>query len=939
MPSQIVTSDQYDIILSGGYRASEYLVVCPSDVVFAARLNATPPLDVISYITYDTVTVGALEDIKEGMTILVSHTDNTREAFFRGRIRKPPIDGVIYVNETGDAIVDNDYIFVLNTYDIVEKLRQPSYVDWDIPFRKIPPMVKDMQAAYCELTTAATATFTFEPTGQALTKSATIASYAWDIPDATYTVGSASTQDITIEVDTPYNDWGRLEVTDSNGVTNWFAFTITAGDPNTDTDIFRLCHDPVDYSADLDNGYTASVDYWDGVDDLLDITRVAIVVDEAYNDGDAELPNIRFVGYMMEDNGNVRGDETHGQLQNATINLSGFLQVAGEIVFYPTAITHTFTPTAWGQINTPTPTRIAAHVILEHSTLGNLAPIDWGVIDDTYFTGDADVLSTSLMDAATETAKKINASFTQDGGGQLVFRRNANFLTTAERDALDTVTPDPITLGEGMSFSLRHVHKRSTSAVNVGFSVYSLLTFEHIQITARAPANGAGQGAKQDEISGQILAPTGDIQDALDEAEERTGNWLEYLNPADMLTVDIDDGFGFISPSNDQWYKFDIPAANLPRGVAISTSTRWLCISIAPKLNDRGGRDIQAVFRRETVGGNANIFVAVVPAQTDTELSVLPPLPSYGGAWSPSPSINYETTDPEDLQPFDADDMSQTSPLPAEQGATQAGGMPPPGCARAYTTFKYDTNITMGFVTVLNDPYTLTIEGSARIEVGGELEISALLDLPGNDTGIDVQEDDEIAIEADGEWCYGVFTPEECNDADGDPTNDGGNQPEPHTGAPLENDYLGLLVARVGTTGDWTAIGVSGSFTAPTGGRLYLIINDKTGFYGDNEGSLTVTIGTPGNATYADAFYQWNLDQDGNPINVSLRTGLLIDNAAIAVVPPFDPSHSYTISLGDFNGGTGGTGNAIQFRFDDTEYADNENKPFTLTACGAEAGS
>jgi hypothetical protein len=265
--------------------------------------------------------------------------------------------------------------------------------------------------------------------------------------------------------------------------------------------------------------------------------------------------------------------------------------------------------------------------------------------------------------------------------------------------------------------------------------------------------------------------------------------------------------------------------------------------------------------------------------------------------------------------------------------------MPPPGCARAYTTFKYDTNITMGFVTVLNDPYTLTIEGSARIEVGGELEISALLDLPGNDTGIDVQEDDEIAIEADGEWCYGVFTPEECNDADGDPTNDGGNQPEPHTGAPLENDYLGLLVARVGTTGDWTAIGVSGSFTAPTGGRLYLIINDKTGFYGDNEGSLTVTIGTPGNATYADAFYQWNLDQDGNPINVSLRTGLLIDNAAIAVVPPFDPSHSYTISLGDFNGGTGGTGNAIQFRFDDTEYADNENKPFTLTACGAEAGS
>jgi hypothetical protein len=957
VPTVPLTSPQYDIVLSGGYRAREYLVICPSTVIFAARVNGTPAADVFASFAYDTVTVGAFGDIKEGQAILVGRTSNIRAAFFRGRARKPAISGTLYINETSDAIQDNDYVWVIDSYDIAEKRRRGPFVDWEIPYHGIPPMIKSadddhpLQAAYAVLTDEATAVFDLNVVMQVLTKGAAEGTYLWTIPDATYTVGSDSDPEIQIEVDTPYNQWGRLDYEDDEGNANYFVFTLTAGDPsNPAHTFFRLCHEPVDYSADLDNGYNATVNYWDGVDDLLDQTRVAVVVDETYNGGDAELGNIRFVGYFVDDTGDVRGDEKYGQIQNAAITLAGFLALAGQIHFPSLTIQHSTTPTLFDQIDTPTPVRGAAHVILEHSTLGTIAPFDWGAIDDTYFSGMAmDVPEASLVDAAAILAKKINASFTQNGSGGLVFRRNANFLSIAERDALATVTPDPITLGEGMSFSLKHAHKRRVSSVTVGFEVFDAVAGEMISLKANAPASGGGGGSEHNEFSGQLLAPSSDFQDVLDEAAQRGGDILEYNNPVDTLTINMDDGFGFFSPANDQWHKFDIAAADLPRGVAITTSTRWLCISIAPKLNTRGGRDIQAVFRRETIGGTANIDVSVVPSATDTALEVLPGMPSYGGLWSPAPSINYDTTDPDTTQPFDANDLSQTLPVPAEQGAEQASGMPPAGCARAYTTFKYASNITMGFITVLNAPYTLTIEGSARIrgDYPGCTDLTATQAnwLPRTGFGQYYPGVGLGPILITGVWYFGWL-----------------KSPEVYSEVITEielgfNEVVnGITVGRGGTR--WVQSVASNTISlnttnAPTVLPLVSNVHGIEVSYFPSYISPSTTLrmthfcmytATGKMALYADAFYEWNLSEaeetEGGVINLALRTGLLIDNAQIAVVPPFNPNHVYEgLDLGDFNGGTGGTGSELQFKFSDTVYSDNELLPFTLTVCGEDAGS
>jgi hypothetical protein len=173
----------------------------------------------------------------------------------------------------------------------------------------------------------------------------------------------------------------------------------------------------------------------------------------------------------------------------------------------------------------------------------------------------------------------------------------------------------------------------------------------------------------------------------------------------------------------------------------------------------------------------------------------------------------------------------------------------------AYTTDIYADTVQWDVGGTLDGIYTqiesagmsslagsVSVYSPIRDEISTTVTPSATVDLPGNNTGIAITTGDLISLKATLEWCYGLATPEECVNADGDPTNDGGNQPPPHTGAMIPDVYLGRLVARVGTTGPWIDIGVSGSFIASATDDLYLSINDLTGFFGDNFGSISVDV-------------------------------------------------------------------------------------------------
>jgi hypothetical protein len=104
----------------------------------------------------------------------------------------------------------------------------------------------------------------------------------------------------------------------------------------------------------------------------------------------------------------------------------------------------------------------------------------------------------------------------------------------------------------------------------------------------------------------------------------------------------------------------------------------------------------------------------------------------------------------------------------------------------------------------------------------------------GYDTGYSVN--NSVTIGASGTWCFSA-SPSDCYTGDGDGSlNPGG-------AGYLAPTIIGAsLVGRIGTSGPWTFIGQ----TTPTAfngtGELYLAMNDNLASYGDNTGSLTVTI-------------------------------------------------------------------------------------------------
>lgn len=81
---------------------------------------------------------------------------------------------------------------------------------------------------------------------------------------------------------------------------------------------------------------------------------------------------------------------------------------------------------------------------------------------------------------------------------------------------------------------------------------------------------------------------------------------------------------------------------------------------------------------------------------------------------------------------------------------------------------------------------------------------------------------------------------------------------------------------------------------------------------------------------FIDAFYMWDEDDEGNPINVELHglfDGVYIDNSKYADIPPFSESHVYT------NRPFTGTGNQFHARMVLTNATDIDSNFLFFTVC------
>jgi hypothetical protein len=950
MPTPILNSDQLQAVRSDYYSGKGYLAVVSNSVVFQAEVASTPVGDVFGAIFFTNVSVGSWTDIREGQTVLISTTISnynvaTGEVY---RVRKPPTVSILYVNEMSISLNAGDIITVINSYLPQRRDRRLNYVDYDLPFQDLAPLITNMDSAYAALTEDSEAQFSFAPVGLAMADGATIASYAWDIPGAVYNTGSASTQNVTVTIPET-TEWGRLTVTDSNGVSTWFAFSLHIGDPNTDPR-FILCHDPVTIEADIPNGYNASTTAYANytLTTVMDRTRVAVIVKETYGpEDDPDLGNVRFVGYTVKDSSTTRGDEKFGAKKSTSIEMRGFKAFTGQIPVFPIAVRDVDPPTEWDQMTKPTTERVISHLITRHSTLANLCSVDFpdfAADPDHWFGSNFDITDTSLMDAVRTVASEINGDLVSEAAGGFVFERDANFLDATGRNALPTVTPSAMNAGDRFELTLERTHEPRVGKVEMGARVFFSDGTPSVGYTAMAPAVAIGEGQERVQIPNALL-PADDAANAPAAAARRSSYWYAFKNNLMLLNDTLTDGWGCISPSTAQWWPFEIEATDTTRGVVITTATRWLLLSMRTVINQNGTQDVGASWMPETTPGRALILVAVSPSVALTELPILPVRSAYP-PYPPAASINYPTTDPTTRQHRDPFSGMQTTPWPTREAAQAAALQPTPGCATAYTNLRYASNVTMGFTTTLGAAYTLSLSGYGTVGTGAVSSVT--YDFRISDYG--------FIPYANGIFGdYAEYVP-------GEGWQQRAAVPQP--AILIKRDLSGQLVTQaefffneVLNAYSNVAINVRNYAANPAQGSILATSTNKLDTYTFSGLSSTGTLEfesytafdapnvrlykmiltgavTPPNPRKGDWFYTWVEDDEGNPTDVQLNTtgGFYINNGPIAVVPPFNPNHEYsTTYIGD--------GSPIIFRYEDADYSDNSSSAMHLRACGPGAGS
>ncbi len=644
-PSAALTSGQLDALrgtasINPTWRGAQYMSLCPNSNVFVCRVNGTPTGSSYAEITFDTVTTGSYSDVKIGQTILVSRANDRRLAFFTGRIRLTATSTILYINESSAAILDNDYIFVIDDYRVFPKLPRVDgstiYADYNKTFVQLPPVVVGVQTAYAGFTNASNKLrIAFDASSSyAATSGATISSYAWTFPgSASIISGATNTATVTIDFAESAGDWCSLLVTDSSGRTTTRRFMIFAhGTTYTPATGF----DGASITDDIASGWNGSVRAFTGVDAVLDNTLVCVWTQEWYNNTEGALlagtndpRNVNLVGRLRRESNQAQGDEQYSYLADVSFEIEGpgaqLSRLHGALI----TLLHNTGPTIWGEINNLTPWRLIVHFLAEYSTFLSLHDLTFDSTANTFLYRGLTTQGGNLLEVVNDIAQSINGALEFAPAGEARMVRDARYLSSAARNALTTIAN--LTTQDYLSLTLNIDHVLTTGRIDGSGGTFNSTTGETTPFLSIAPGVAQDYPESRGILSRQITEA--DISQSAAQAElnVRAGRSFAINNPTPELSVAHPDGYAFLVPSRRYWFTWTLSASENIRGRAYTTSTRWLLqnVSIAHD-NAIGTRTVQAEYIQDiddTTFGAAGDTVTY-PAQGEIALD-LPGIPPF----------------------------------------------------------------------------------------------------------------------------------------------------------------------------------------------------------------------------------------------------------------------------------------------------------------------
>lgn len=903
------------------YRARDILIFDPCTPIFRAQVSAVPTGSTYLSISFDTVSLGAFGDVKIGQTVIISETsDHTLNPLWEGRVAAAASSGVLPINESAFPLVLDYYVTVLDTYKPLPRVRAGSLVDGRLAFQGQTGAIKNLPSAQVVISDT-TGSFALNPTIDRFDGS-TVSSIAWDIPGASYTVGSSSTLTSTVTMPADSHTWCRLTYTLSSGVSAFMTFQLIVL-PLSGSTLPTEAIDGLRINRTW-AGHHATARAYTGVStaSVMNGTRTVIASIATLAGGAVALDSVKFVGYLTRETNNTE-NATDKSVQ---FDIASIWERAAQLPMSPIAIRDASTPTRWDEISLPTAQNVTSHILSRYSTILELCALNVDDTSDTWYGGDMNVPSSSLGDAISSLLEEINAQITPKPSGELYLRRDLRYETDANRNAADTVwTWDTSDIA---SYQYTARHDEQTGRILIGFRGY---------FTNRAPSKGGkalapsvilGTSPETQTRPNQLMMA--DLSDAnlVAAAAERAGQMLAAENPPYQLSGNARPQMSFLNPNCFQWHDIDVPATTQTRGRAISG--RHLLLSLEVEYdNETGSHTVQIEFLPETEGGGALVVADLTPNVTQLTNVITPPQYAYGGNYGGPSTLNVPD---EDTSPaFNRGDMGgMGNPIPADQNYQEGLLSPDPGCMAYAISFKNPSPVGAGFVSVLGEDYTITASGEAIIEAAYPRTLE-LVEIGYPSTIV------YLSSNADGDLYHITAITPGSYDHIWD-ARDVGDLPFTVTDAFMVSGTWLYTFANYDAGGSVISDSMIGGVISDTTnlpGAFSTISMTTT-----EDGVTAIRVlatsplpPTPGGELYGDAFYQYNKDDEGVPINVTYTGALYFNGATAAVVPPlFNESHVYEFTWE-------GDGNEIEAHYELADYTDVANVLLTLQICGPGAAT
>jgi PKD repeat protein len=599
----------------------------------------------IQDIPFDGVTVGAFTDIAADQFVTFGSAENLDD-LGRGRLRAAATSTVLKIGRSSQGvedgqvdIVDNAWIHVYPDFRVHSKIPvigtdYNEFKDSDVAVGDLtqePPPVATLgpdRARRIDATSELARLYFDGGNSYAVADAATIVSYAWDIDDGTFVLGTAAT-DAAIYADFPAGvRYVTLTVTDSNSKTHTSRRLVLAHDPANSLCVSGMQVQSITRSQ---TGLSTRLrvlqdlpraDYPDGAHIIVFEDRDPAI----YGTPDpTDWSDIVFCGWHSIDEASSTAQETHlrRETQLTCVDVLGRLDMLPgfpQRLEVPTAADITADGWHWGYMSAANMDKFLVYLIHWHSTAASVADFypsgTWADYPFVLFDASGDTLYNQLQRQAARFVPDHN--FTSDRYGRMAVVVNPLYQNPADRTA--TVQ--------------NNITVQSMSAINFGYNrnprVHTLRGSALLTQTtwldvggdktlvepvfAIAPGTAPGQGGREQKLGERLAKSQQDLNDCI-------GHHYAVMNAryGDInVTLNLNADPWDFDPAAFTWVQLITTAVTAPqRGLDFET-IRTLCKEVS--IDYTYGEEAttwrgRVVLEPETVG---------LPALTEVHEDALP---------------------------------------------------------------------------------------------------------------------------------------------------------------------------------------------------------------------------------------------------------------------------------------------------------------------------